>query len=407
MYDLSRGDITIQEAAAITAVLSGFERLGFDKSTLWADLARTARIDFDQLTTGAFSLVAKHRNDLSPRGIIDMLGEHPGRQAFDAEVLDCDSPETIDDVSGLFVAEIPPAVTDPGMIFGEGSNALQPSFRASLATGDSVLPETQTLCGALRPVRSSDRFAVAQGDNAGQPHIDADALLAGAVDGFDIYMEDDVPFTSIPRQNRGSRLARQTAVPAGFDLAVDSDDADLAGFADGQSVADAEVCSAVAGGCAKTWKSRLGAALNATEECPEPLIKLSQYLLLCRIGPTTMRVLSITPDYRKRCHLLVAVYRDALAVCRDAVFQRGVVEMAEIVQHLAQRADLSTARIDPIFVAEYHAAGSDPVVSGRRQERVVGLPASARSSFIRYIQRMGKGVHLIVGYKVDCSVRVS
>jgi hypothetical protein len=58
-------------------------------------LTRATRIDIDDLATSIYSYVVDHRNELSPRSVIDMLDCIPATKPV--EILHSDSAEPIDD----------------------------------------------------------------------------------------------------------------------------------------------------------------------------------------------------------------------------------------------------------------------------------------------------------------------
>src|SRR5690554_4649843 len=91
----------------------------------------------------------------------------------------------------------------------------------------------------------------------------------------------DVPLARLPRQDRGLRLAGQRAVPADADLAGHADEAELAGLADREAVADAELGSVKAG---TGTKAREAAA--AGKERLERLVQPAENLLLGAEGPS-------------------------------------------------------------------------------------------------------------------------
>lgn len=86
MNDYRSGDISIEIATAFAAVTTLGKSLGFDYPTFGAGLRCAAWVDLDQPTTSFCSFVVKHRDQLSPCGVVNFLGEHSARQAFDVEV---------------------------------------------------------------------------------------------------------------------------------------------------------------------------------------------------------------------------------------------------------------------------------------------------------------------------------
>ena len=73
-HDPSRGDIAIENATAVAAVLPVSERLGCDRAAFRAGLGRPPWIDQLDFDTGAFSLVSDMLDELGPRGVVYGLG---------------------------------------------------------------------------------------------------------------------------------------------------------------------------------------------------------------------------------------------------------------------------------------------------------------------------------------------
>lgn len=369
MYDHCRSHVAIQGATAIAAVFSGRERFGGNRSALRASLGSAARINLNQFNTSICSFVSKVGDDLRPRSIMDVLSEHPGRQAFDVEVFDGDPTETAHKISRDLVAQVAPTVADPGVIGGEHRDAFAARFGATLAPGNGALPAAQTFSRALRPIRPGFDVPIRQDDKAGQPQIDPDATWPSAFNGTHLNVKDDVPLAGLPCQDRGLRLAGQRTVPSHLDLAGHADKSDLARLAQSKPVADPKISGVVAVAGAKAWEPRLGTASNATEERLEALIKLAHHLLLGGTRPAA-NVRQFAPDLRKGCDLLITFDADALPVGEDAMLKCGVVEGAKVRKHLRQGRSLRLVGVDSVLVGEYQEAGLRSVTAERGQEPV-------------------------------------
>lgn len=353
MHDNRRSNVSIENASAFAAVFSGRECFSSDNPALGASLGSPARIDFNNLDIGAFSLISKHRSDLCPRGVVYMLGQHPRCQTFDVQFFNRDSAETVDQIASELVAEIPSAGADAGVEFGERRDALAADTGATLAPGNGALTLPQALRRVLGPAGACDRLAVAQRHESGQAEVDADTIRTGAVSGFNLDMKHDVPLAGLQGEDRALGLARQRAMPADLDLARDADDADLAGLSDRQAVSDAKISGVIAGAGPKPREARLRAAFDASEERLECLVKFAQHLLLRGARPATV-LRHVAPDDRQRHDLLVAFDRDALAVRFYPVLKGGIVKSTEIAKHFRQERRLRLVRLDAIFVGEDH-----------------------------------------------------
>ena len=111
-----------------------------------------------------------------------------------------------------------------------------------------------------------------------------------------------------------------------------------------------------------------------------------------------MRAGSVAPDDGQIFALIIVRDRYALAPSSDPVLQRAIIKLTKITKHLRKRVSLRAVRIDTEFIAKYHVAGFDPVLSGRCQERASVFQHRARSSFVPW--RMGKEKELQRGTQV-------
>lgn len=325
-----------------------------DSVALRAFLRSPARIDFLRQATSICSFVVRERDDLRPRGVMHMLGEHTSRQALDVEIFECDLAETVDQIAAELVAEIPAAIADTGVVSSQSRNALATDVRAAFASGNSALAATQPLGCALGPAGTGDRLAVAQRHQRGKSQVNADAIRPSALDHLNLNVENDIPLSGLSREDRALGLGWHLAVPAHLDLARHADDAELAGLADRQAVTDAEVRGVVANGGAEAGKTSLGTALDPSKERLEALIQLAQHLLLRSARPTALSFRRIAPNNRQRGHLFIAAYRDAFAVSLDTVLKCCVVEATKIAKHFVKRSALHLVRLHAIFVAQNH-----------------------------------------------------
>lgn len=387
MHDLSRSDITIQDASAPAAVCSDRERLGLDRSAFRTGLGSSTRIDFDQFATGTFSLVAKVGDDLSPRGVVNVLGKHPSRQAFDVEIFDCDAPKAVDEIAADLVAEVAPLRGDVTLKLGECPNALATDFGPALAPSNGSLSPAQPLGRALGPVRAVYRFPVAQRDKTSEAKINAHTVGTGAIFGRNVNVKNNIPLVALPRQDGGLRLGRQVSMPADLDLARDADDAELAGLAKRQAVTHAKVSGMVAANGAEARKSGFGSSLHASEEGTVCLVETAKNLLFGSARPAA-NFRHVPTQLRKMRRLRLVSQGNPTTPRADTLFKGRIVKAAEVGQHVGKSRSLRAIRIDAVFVGEYQDAGLRSVRADQGQERAEGLQSPARSSFITPKQQM-------------------
>jgi hypothetical protein len=124
MHHHRSSNVPVENAPALTAVFALGQRFCSDESALRAFLRGSSRIDLDKLDTGTCSLVFEHCGQLRPRGVVDVLGKHTPRQAFDVEVFDCDPAESIDKAPGDSVKMIAATVGRLGVMLGQSGDAL-------------------------------------------------------------------------------------------------------------------------------------------------------------------------------------------------------------------------------------------------------------------------------------------
>jgi hypothetical protein len=194
------------------------EHLDGNLAALRTFLTCASRIDLDDRPTSFRSFVVEHRDQLRPRGVMDMLGVHSTRQAFDIEFLHTNSAEAVNKASGKLMQIIAPLVGDVCFVLGFEKPNLTATFRALPATSERPRPLAQPFGGSLGEVWSRQRFAVRQGDETGKADINADRcalrvwpwLLAGGLLFFAVVEAEKL----IIRSSSGLRNA-VTAVEAG------------------------------------------------------------------------------------------------------------------------------------------------------------------------------------------------
>lgn len=368
MYDYCRRNVPVERAAAITAVLALDQRLGDNSPALRARLGSSSRINRHDLTTSICSFVGDHRSQLRPRGVVHMLRQHTTGEALDVQIFNRDAAETVDQIAGEFVQHVTTARRDVRLMLGESDPTFAPRLRPSLAAGEGALQTAQSRGVALGNVWASNHLAVAQRDERCEAHVDADALGAGTLGSRDFDVKDHVPPARIARQDCALGAARQIAVPAHLDLTRDADKAELTALADCQAVTNTEVGSVIPVARTEAREASFLTTFDAAEESGERLVELTHHLLFGRRGPAS-DVRQIASDHGQARDLLVRADRDAFLVSSDAVFEGGVVKLAEVGKHLRQKRGLRPIRLNAEFVAQQH--GSTALL-------VLDIPANRR-----------------------------
>lgn len=353
MHDHRRSNVSIENTPAITAVYALGQRLYGDGPTFRARLGSSPRVDFDQFGTSVRSFVPQHRNELPPRGVVNGLRKHTASEPLDVQVFDRDAAKTVDDRATLLVQKVAAGIGDVCLMSCHGGLALAANLRSPLAARQSPLQAAQFLRSTLREVWPGDGLAGAERDERGEPNVNADAIGTAALHGRNLDMEDDVPLVGVAAENAGLRLARQVAMPADLDLTRNADEAEFPGLADRHAVPDAKVSGVVAVASPEPREARRGAALHATKERLIGSIQLTENHLLSGTGPTP-HMRKVSPYLRQRGLLVEVLDRDAALVGVDAVFEGGVVKLAEVVEHLRQRSGLRPARLDVVAIAQDH-----------------------------------------------------
>lgn len=355
MHDHRRSNVSIENTSAITAVCALGQRLCVDGPALRAGLGSAARIDQDELDPGACSLVVEHRGQLCPRSIVDVLGEHPARHAFDVEIFNRDTTEAVDQVATDLMQHVAPTVGDARLISRQCGLALASDVRSTLAPRQRSLAPSEALGSFLGPAGPVYRFAIGQGHKRCKTKVKANAIRSRTVDDFNLDGEHHVPLASLPSEDCSLWLGRQFAVPLHLDFAGYAHDGELARLAKRQTIANAEISGLVSGGCAEPRKARLLASLDPLKERLERLVQLAQNLLLGRVGPARKLWRCASRCLQFVGLVDVSEILATTAIGFNALLQTGIVKSAEVAQHRIKRSGLRHARIDAVFVAALHS----------------------------------------------------
>ena len=174
MHDPSRRHIPVERAAAVAAVNTLGKRLGADQTAFGASLRSSARIDQNDFSSSVCSFVGEHRGQLSPRGIVNRLGQHRAGETLHVEVLQGDVRMIPHEAARELVQEVVAAGRHLALVPRYGTLGPLPAGRELRATRECMLATTQTLGGLRRPLRSPNRLARRERNEARQAHVDAD-----------------------------------------------------------------------------------------------------------------------------------------------------------------------------------------------------------------------------------------
>lgn len=347
-------NVTVESAAARTAVHSFFERFCFDSSTFRARLGSSARVNSNQFATSLLSFVCEHLGQRGPRGVIDMLGKHSTRQALYVQILNCNSSEFRNYRRGKFVQIIASRIFDRRPQLSNIGATLPTNVRINAAPRYGALQSTHFFSIVFRKIVTGNRFPVAHRHQAIKTNVNSHAACRRAVRGADIDIKNDIPLPAIARQDRRRRFAWQAAVPSNLYFSRHADKAQPLSFLDDhKAIPDTEVGRMISTLCFKSWKAWSFAAFATRKKGLERLVELSHNLLLSGCGPATnMRQLA-TNDGQAR-YLLMGAYAHALAAAKYSMLQRCVIKLAKIGKHFGQKRRLRFVWFDAIAVAKNH-----------------------------------------------------
>src|SRR5689334_24666081 len=100
-----------RQAALIALMPSDIKGLRDVRSTETC-LARPARVNLDEITPGAFSLVRDFIHKCRPSGIVDGLCQHSAGKSFDVQIFDGDQAVTVNNFTRFLVMKIGALLSD-------------------------------------------------------------------------------------------------------------------------------------------------------------------------------------------------------------------------------------------------------------------------------------------------------
>lgn len=336
--------IAVDGATAFAAMHPFGERFTFNRSAFWTRLTCVAGIDQSHDRTGTFSLVRNELDELTPCGIVNGLREHAGREPFDIQVLHSDVREAAHQGSRQFMGEVPSLIGDVSRKPCDTEFGLALMFAVSPLPGNRTLSAAKRSGCVLRALRSRHSLPVGQRHQRGQAEVYPNRREV-AVDQLPLRqfgLKADVPFTTRTADHGGAYfgIVGNVTVPAHFDFAWNTDDADSLIFTNGQAVADTKIGTVELSIGAKARKARLCATPHASEERRERLIEPAQHLLFGRESVPSQPI--VRGPYGLQFGRLVTIPQTdtSPSVGFDSLLQTGVVEVAKGPKHFGQRSFL-------------------------------------------------------------------
>lgn len=160
------------------------------------ELACSGGSDGRHLSTGALSLVLKHRPERAQSRVVGGQGQVAvAGHEREGQILNSDIAVAVDDPAGGLMPELAPRVSDTLMQHSDLTGSLVPVGTTLLATGHATLSHAQVGQVVPQPARIVDDRSIGQRQQVVDTHVDADIGPVGD-DGIDIGQfqhEADVP----------------------------------------------------------------------------------------------------------------------------------------------------------------------------------------------------------------------
>jgi len=324
-----------------------------------AQLGCVARVHSNNFNTSFFRFVLKQFLELAQPSVVRAQGKIAiAGHEIKRQILKSNQSICIYNLVCQFMPEVAALVRNTLIQFRHKKSGFAAAMAALFAARQSTLGNTQSHQRSAQPARVLNQRAIAERDQAVQPHIHsnrwAGVVRCDWIGQFDL--QTDVPFLNIVLYNNmfDFGVVRQRAVI--FDLNL-SDVLNIekrtvfvvkAQFA---SITVAELQAVKTVSALEARKARLLANPDSTKECLKRLIKTAQHLLYTgriqlaqgvRIGVTL--VTEMRP---------LRGVRDALAcffVGVNTLFERGVVHLAPLPEQKVKRDGLRAIWIETIFI---------------------------------------------------------
>jgi hypothetical protein len=136
-------------------------------------LACAPRVNLDQSSTGAFSLVSDHRQEHRPSRVVNGLRQHPGGKSLYVQILDGNQPVFVNQFPRELVLEIRPLIAHMNVGTLEQPHGLASPVAALLPSRHLTLTAAQTGLGIPVVPGILNLRAITQYGETVQPHVNS------------------------------------------------------------------------------------------------------------------------------------------------------------------------------------------------------------------------------------------
>lgn len=259
-------------------MLTNRERL-FYSFAAYARLASSSWVNFDNRSTGAFSLVSQFVEERTPRNIVNLFGESHSRQTFDVQFFNRNNIVMVNQPTRDFVLKVRALIQNLLVDDSELGDGLSPSVRPSFATSYTTLGDSHSLGHRLVVPRVLNLRTVRERSKGLDAYIDTNALVGEGQRAFGdaVTGEDCVPLGTFAFDRDFFDCALNLAVLADFYVAnIPQPNPSGAPYSKALTIIEKRV---VVGTTFKSGESRCLTFTAAPKERLEGFIHLAQDLI--------------------------------------------------------------------------------------------------------------------------------
>jgi hypothetical protein len=334
--------------ASVPTILKG---LGHARSAE-TRLTGSARVNLDELATGACSLVRDESQKLRPPCIVDRLGQHPAGQPLDVQIFHRNQAETVDDLARFLVNKIRSLIANLNIRPLKKSHCFASAVATLFAPCHFALAASQPGFGIPVVAGVLNLGAIRQNSETIQADVNPD-LLRGCWQWLRIALDAEAgePAAGFPLDGDCLDLSFERPVQFHIDmpralyaqLSAGKQPATVAVGRKGNAVVPARRPKP-----GKTW---LVSAFHSGKESLEGSIHPAQHILAAR--EVCQRQTAVGAHGFELISLVVIVNRLAANLPGlNALLERGVVKRAGFLQFAGEECGLCRRRIQPVFEGE-------------------------------------------------------